>query len=153
MKLSLVFRLAVTVLYESTRAYVVCKLTAAAGAAIAPSFFSIPLFGPIFCGTIAGCGGAFLPLNKGLDPIKDSGLGPPMLSAFLAATFFHLFLNTSLSEGVQKATTKAKFLVAVFFILYHFYLDLSSAGYFTLARTKKRSSRVKIVENKAKKSR
>lgn len=48
------------ILYETLRAFVVCKLTIAAGNAIAPSEFDFPIFGPIFCGTIAGCGGAFL---------------------------------------------------------------------------------------------
>jgi hypothetical protein len=42
------------VFYETTRASVVMKLTIAAAAKIAPSVFSFPLFGPIFCGTIAG---------------------------------------------------------------------------------------------------
>ena len=42
------------VFYETTRASVVMKLTTAAAAKIAPSVFSFPLFGPIFCGTIAG---------------------------------------------------------------------------------------------------
>ena len=42
------------VFYETTRASVVMKLTTAAAAKIAPSLFSFPLFGPIFCGTIAG---------------------------------------------------------------------------------------------------
>ena len=102
------------------RAFVVCKLTIAAGEAIVPSEFSFPVFGPIFCGAIAGCGGAFLPLNKGLDPIK-SGLAQPMLSALIAATALHLFLSTSLSAGVIDAKKKAKVCVAAFFILYHLY--------------------------------
>jgi hypothetical protein len=102
------------------RAFVVCKLTLAAGEAIAPSEFSFPIFGPIFCGSIAGCGGAFLPLNKGLDPIK-TGLAQSMLSAFVAATALHLYLNTSLSAGVIDAPKKGKVCVAAFFILYHLY--------------------------------
>lgn len=118
-KLSPVFKAAVIVLYELLRASVVVKLTTAAGKAIAPSEFSFALFGPIFCGTIAGCGGAFLPLNKGLDPIKEVGLGQPMLSAFIAATFYHLFLNTSMSVGVIKAAEKAHVIIAVFFIAYN----------------------------------
>lgn len=118
-KLSPVFKASVIVLYETLRASVVVKLTSAAGKAIAPTEFDFALFGPIFCGTIAGCGGAFLPLNKGLDPIKDLGLGQPMLSAFIAATFYHLFLNTSLSAGVFKAEEKAHILIAVFFIAYN----------------------------------
>jgi len=102
--------------YETLRSYVVCSLTAAAGAAIAPSQFSFPVFGPIICGTVAGCGGAFLPLNKGLEPIKG-GLAPPMLTAFLGSAFYHLFLNTSVSEGCIEPGKKAHFHVALFFVL------------------------------------
>jgi hypothetical protein len=100
------------------RASVVVKLTYAAGKAIPPSEFDFAVFGPIFCGAVAGCGGAFLPLNKGLDPIKSSGLAPPMFSALVGATFFHLFLNTSLSEGVQDAKAKAHVILATWFILH-----------------------------------
>lgn len=107
-------------LYEVTRAMVVVKLTAAAGTAIPASDFSFPIFGPIFCGTIAGCGGAFFPLNKGLDPIKKEGLAPNMISALIAATFYHLFVNTSLSHGVVDASKKAHVVVATGFVLHHF---------------------------------
>jgi multisubunit Na+/H+ antiporter MnhE subunit len=119
LELSPIFKSAVIVLYEAMRASVLVKLTAAAGKAIAPSDFSFAVFGPIMCGTVGGCGGAFLPLNKGLDPIKDSGLGQPMVSALIAASFYHLFVTTSLSDGVLKKEEKAHVLVAVFFIAYH----------------------------------
>jgi len=118
-KISPYLKTAFIVLYETMRAAVVCKLTYAAGNAIAPTEFSIPIFGPIFCGTIAGCGGAFLPLNKGLDPIKMAGPAQPMVSAFIAATFFHLFLHTSLSDGIVNAKEKAHICVTTFFIIYN----------------------------------
>jgi hypothetical protein len=118
LSLSPVFKTAIIVLYEAMRAAVVVKLTAAAGIAIPPSDFSFAVFGPIFCGTIAGCGGAFLPLNKGLDPIK-SGMAQPMLSAAIAATCYHLFTHTSLSAGIKHADKKAHVFVAVFFIAYN----------------------------------
>ena len=118
--LSPLFKGGIIILYETMRAFVVCKLTLAAGSAIAPSEFAFPIFGPIFCGAIAGCGGAFLPLNKGLDPIKG-GLAQNMLSSFIGATYFHLFLNSSYSEGVLDATKKAKVCMAAFFIVYNLY--------------------------------
>ena len=92
------------------------KLTSAAAVAITPSFFSFPLFGPIMCGTISGCGGAFLPLNKGLEPIKK-GLGLPMATAFFGSTLFHLYLNTSLSDGCVDADKKAHVYLAFFFVV------------------------------------
>jgi hypothetical protein len=105
----------VIVLYEITRAKVLFTFTLAASNAISPSFFSFPLFGPIMCGTISGCGGAFLPLNKGLDPIKD-GMHAPMISACVGATLVHLYLNTSLSEGVINAKEKTHLHLTLFFI-------------------------------------
>lgn len=116
MKISPLFYGLIVFLYETQRASVVFKLTKAAGYAIAPSTFSIAIFGPIFCGCIAGCGGAFLPLSKGLDPIKN-GMAPSMLVALVGATFIHFFLNTSLSDGITDAATKAHFLVAVGFVV------------------------------------
>lgn len=134
-------------MYEAVRAKVVLTFTLAAGAAISPSVFGFPLFGPvrvfdyssivrvflsliiypvrttnfrnslqIMCGTVGGCGGAFLPLNKGLDPVL-SGMQPPMTSACVGATLVHLFMNTSLSEGIVDAKEKAHLHLAVFFIL------------------------------------
>ena len=113
-------------MYENQRASVVCKLTAASAAAIPATEFSFPLFGPIFCGAVAGCGGAFLPLNKGLDPI-EGGLASNMLTAFVAATCFHLFLNTSLSEGVEDAAKKAQVTMACFFIASSLHTDIGFA--------------------------
>jgi hypothetical protein len=107
-------------LYECMRAFVVCKFTAAAGKAIEPSDFSFPVFGPVFCGTVAGCGGAFLPLSKGLDPLLK-GMAQPMLTACLGATFYHFFNNTSLSDGVVNPAKKAQVLVAYFFIAHNIY--------------------------------
>jgi hypothetical protein len=113
----------VTVLYETFRAFVVTKFTLAAADAIPPSEFSFPVFGPIFCGTLAGCGGAFFPLNKGLDPIRE-GLEPPMFSALVGATFFHLF--TQLATDVIETKKKGKVVVAFWFIMYAFFKN----GYF-----------------------
>ena len=103
------------------RAFVLTKFTLAAAAAIPASDFAYPIFGPIFCGTIGGCGGAFLPFNKGLDPIKNEGLAPPMLSAFLGATFFHLF--TTFATDVIDVQKKGKVMVALFFITYGMFVN------------------------------
>ena len=123
MNKSAVFKMAMTILYETQRASVVVKLTTAAAAAIAPSEISFPVFGPIFCGSIAGCGGAFLPLDKGLNPIKE-GLGQPMLSAFIAASCFHMFMSTSISDGIVEAKAQGQIAMAFFFIAYAFYSNI-----------------------------
>ena len=110
------------VMFETIRASVVVKWTAAAAAAIPPSEFSFPLLGPIFCGAIAGCGGVFLPFDKGLVPLME-GLAPNMITALVAATFYHLFLSTSLSDGVVSADKKAHLMVAEFFIVYSLVME------------------------------
>mmetsp|Transcript_39036 Transcript_39036/g.82091 ORF Transcript_39036/g.82091 Transcript_39036/m.82091 type:complete len:246 (-) Transcript_39036:121-858(-) len=113
--LSPMVKAGIIVLYEAVRAKVVLTFTIAANAAIAPSLFSFPLFGPIMCGTISGCGGAFLPMNKGLEPIV-SGMKYPMTTACVGATLVHLFLNTSFSDGVIAAKEKAHLHLVLFFI-------------------------------------
>eukprot|EP00934_Nitzschia_sp_Nitz4_P002548 Nitzschia sp. Nitz4//scaffold11_size288233//262597//263681//NITZ4_000820-RA/size288233-processed-gene-0.190-mRNA-1//1//CDS//3329534212//2538//frame0 len=130
MDLSAVFRAAMVFLFETMRAFIVTKLTLAAAAAIPASDFSFPVYGPIFCGTIAGCGGAFLPFSKGLGPIKEKGMAPPMFSAFVAATFFHLYVQCS--PDVVNVVEKGRVLVALYFILEGFsnngILDFMSSG-------------------------
>mmetsp|Transcript_22181 Transcript_22181/g.36268 ORF Transcript_22181/g.36268 Transcript_22181/m.36268 type:complete len:248 (+) Transcript_22181:48-791(+) len=133
MNLSPVVKSLIVVLYETVRAKVVLTFTLAASAAIAPTTFSFPLFGPIMCGTVAGCGGAFLPMNKGLDPIAKDGLQPPMSSAFVGSALVHLFLNTSLSDGVVNAKEKAHLHLALFFIA----VGLVNAFNFKAAKIKK----------------
>lgn len=114
-KLSPMVKACIIVLYEVLRAKVVVTFTLAANAAINPSLLAFPLFGPIMCGTISGCGGAFLPMNKGLEPILK-GLHYPMITACVGATLVHLFLSTALSEGVVNAKEKAHLHTAMFFI-------------------------------------
>jgi len=103
------------ILYETTRAASVAKFTYLAGDKISPSLFSFPLMGPIICGTLGGCAGAFLPFNKGLEPIKN-GLLPPMTTALIAAASFHLFMNSNYRQDVMHAKEKAQIHIALFFI-------------------------------------
>ena len=124
--LSPVFKAVCICLYETMRAFVVCKMTYAAGKAIAPSDFeSMAVFGPIMCGGVAGCGGAFLPFDNGLKAIETGGLADNMLTALVAATFYNFFMHTSLSDGVIEAHKKAQLLVAVFFITHNLYTTFS----------------------------
>jgi hypothetical protein len=105
------------VMYEILRAYVVVKFITMANTTIPPSEFPVPIFGPIICGTIAGCGAAFVPFNKGLDAVKQS-LIPPVISAGIASIIYHVVINmTSILQ--PKAPAKGQVLVAIFFIAYH----------------------------------
>lgn len=114
-KISPIFKVWIIVLFETFRSSVVFKLTTLAATKIPGSISSFPLFGPIMCGAVAGCGGAFLPLNKGLEPIKN-GLASPMFTAMVAAAVIHLYLNTSLSDGCVDAPLKVRVHVAGYFI-------------------------------------
>ena len=105
------------VMYEMMRAYVVVKFITLAATTIAPSEFTIPMFGPIICGTIAGCGAAFVPFNKGLDAIKYAII-PPVISAGIGSIFYHVIVHgTSLLQ--PRASAKGHVLLAIFFIAYH----------------------------------
>lgn len=134
--LSNIFKVMLVCFYEMTRASVVVKLTYLAASKIPPSTFSIAIFGPIICGTIGGCGGAFLPFSKGLDPIKN-GLLPPMQTAFVGALCFHLYVNTSLSENCIDAKKKASVLMALFFISAGLVNALGLSAGKTVEKTKK----------------
>mmetsp|Transcript_7505 Transcript_7505/g.13564 ORF Transcript_7505/g.13564 Transcript_7505/m.13564 type:complete len:244 (-) Transcript_7505:146-877(-) len=78
--------------FELHRASVVVKLTFLAASVLPSSVFSFPMFGPIVCGTLGGCGGAFFPLSKGLEPLRE-GVSGPMTTAFLGSAGLHLFVN------------------------------------------------------------
>lgn len=114
-KISPIVKVWIVICFETFRSSVVFKLTTLAATKIPASVMSFPLFGPIACGAIGGCGGAFLPLNKGLEPIKN-GLASPMFTAMVGATVIHLFLNTPLSDGCVDAEKKVKVHLAGYFI-------------------------------------
>lgn len=90
-------------------------------------------------GAISGCGGAFLPMSKGLNPIKKN-LAPPMFSALIGATFFHLFCYYG--RDLVDVKAKARVILAAWFIVHGFY----SNGLLTIA-TKKEEIK-KLEENK-----
>lgn len=52
-----------------------------------PRFFSEPYAALLVCGFLGGCGGMFLPLNKGWEPIT-SGRKFPMTMAFYGTIFY-----------------------------------------------------------------
>jgi len=139
-ELSAIFKGLLIVFYEVTRAYVVTLFVGIAATTIPASQFTYPVFGPIICGTLGGCGGAFFPFTKGLDPVKK-GLPPPMWSAFVGAMLYHFLLiygetwaeylaNAPAPEGPflaellrEKATEVGKVMVVIWFIGYAFYTN------------------------------
>jgi len=113
--LSPIFKTIVVVPFEIVRAFVVCGLTSAAASSIPASVHSFPIFGPIMCGAVGGCGAAFFPMSKGLDPIKG-GMSSTMFTALTAAAAYHIYLSTPLSDGCIDAQKKAQLHVALYFI-------------------------------------
>jgi uncharacterized membrane protein YeiH len=59
-----IVKIALIVMFETFRAGVTVGLIGLANTTIKNSVFELPFFGPIICGGVAGCGGAFLPFNK-----------------------------------------------------------------------------------------
>jgi uncharacterized membrane protein YeaQ/YmgE (transglycosylase-associated protein family) len=123
LELSPIFKAVVIMFYETMRCYVVTLFTGLAASTIAPTQFTFPVFGPIVCGTIGGCGGMFMPFSKGLSPIESTGLSPPMFSALVGATFFHLTTQAAKTGTIDlvDAPKKAKVIVAAWFIGFSFY--------------------------------
>jgi len=121
LELSPIMKIIMVIFHETVRTSVVVKFTLIAAASITPSLFSYPVAGPILCGTVAGVGGVFLPLDKGLNPIKNDGMRLSMIMAFFGSLCLNLFLNTGLSNGVIHAKEKAHILMIFCFIISGFF--------------------------------
>jgi len=80
--------------FEAARTLMLLNWLKVASKTIPSSYFKVPIVGPILCGTIGGCGGAFLPFEKGLGALKD-GAPYTLVSAFLASVFFHFSVNVA----------------------------------------------------------
>jgi len=65
-----------SITYEIMRCHVAMACSAMAQATLptllaVPSASRVAIVGPLVAGTLGGCGGGFMPLNKGLDPLKE----------------------------------------------------------------------------------
>ncbi|GMI20027.1 hypothetical protein TeGR_g12133 [Tetraparma gracilis] len=111
---SVPLRLGLTVGWEMFRASAVCASCKLATAAIPAGVFGFPFFGPVICGTLAGCGAAFLPLDKGLSAI-DGPLPPPVKTGLCAALFFTSYAGAG--GGSAEAEEVGKIIVAIFLVV------------------------------------
>lgn len=91
------------------------------------------LIGPVVCGTLAGVGGMFFPLNKGLAALDDGVVPPAVLQAGLTAAFAALASDPAkhgMSIDALDASTIAA--VAVFvngaYDVSNFLMDRSKAS-------------------------
>ncbi|KAJ1398001.1 hypothetical protein B484DRAFT_458599, partial [Ochromonadaceae sp. CCMP2298] len=87
------------------RTFTAVKMVSLACTVLTPGpFYPTPLFGPILAGTLASCGGAFLPFDKGLSAITKSTPWV-MQGAFLNALFYYLMVKDT--EGFLGQTARA----------------------------------------------
>mmetsp|Transcript_91336 Transcript_91336/g.204475 ORF Transcript_91336/g.204475 Transcript_91336/m.204475 type:complete len:288 (-) Transcript_91336:150-1013(-) len=66
-------------------------------------YFFVPMAGPLVCGFLGGCGGAFLPFDKGLRPISEGKQWP--VSAAFFCTVIYYFLTRWLKVPMLDAKT------------------------------------------------
>ena len=109
--------------YEIMRCHVLMNCTKQ-DAALLPSALVVPsagrvaIVGPLIAGTLGGCGGAFMPLNKGLDPLAG-GLNWRISSAILTSLWLFASMQypeTKTAIGLAPDTCRVlavAFLVAV----------------------------------------
>jgi hypothetical protein len=60
-----------SILWEIMRCHVAMNCSAMAQGAKLIATRDLAIIGPLIAGTLGGCGGGFMPLNKGLDPLKN----------------------------------------------------------------------------------
>ena len=89
-----------TLLFQSFRAAVVFALMAMAKGAEVPG--GVGTVGLLVCGTLGGCGGIFLPLSKGLEPVRNGA--PVLMETAFTATAAYLaadaVLQTEFGQSV-----------------------------------------------------
>lgn len=122
-------RIVCIILYEVYQSHLVVFSTDQAAILIQPSEFgNITIFAPILCGTLAGCGYVFLPLDAGLRVTQQGGFGQSIVSAFLAATFYHFFVHTTISTNIINVKEKTQVVISTFLIadnIYYSYLRVA----------------------------
>lgn len=75
--------------FECARCCMLLNWCKTATKTLPASYYDVPVVGPLVCGTIGGCGGAFLPSpEKGLSAMRE-GVPFAMASAFAATAFYH----------------------------------------------------------------
>ena len=78
-------------------------------------------------------------MSKGLNPIKKDGLAPPMFSALIGATFFHLAVHYGKHMEIPHIKDKARVLLAIWFIGHALY----SNGLLTFGASKPAAGKTK----------
>ena len=85
--------------FEMVRSRLVCVWSQRAFDVVPPSYAVVPVFAPIVCGALGGCGGFLLINGIGKDSIQTS-IPWPVESAFLASLVY-FFTNSASEFGLR----------------------------------------------------
>jgi hypothetical protein len=108
-----------SVTYEIMRCHVLMNCTKQAAATL-PSALAVPapdrvaIVGPLIAGLLGGCGGGFMPLNKGLDPLAN-GYNWRIGSAFVISIWMFLSTQYPVSKDMIGVSEKMARTIAVGF--------------------------------------
>jgi len=110
-----------SIAFEIQRCHVVMNCVALAAATLPaalaqPSGERIAIIGPIISGLLGGCGGGFMPLNKGLEPLA-SGINWRISSSAVASLwFFFAALYPPSKAAIGLSIKSARFIAVAFFV-------------------------------------
>lgn len=106
--------------YEIMRCHVLMNCTKMAAGCL-PAQLAVPaagrvaIIGPLIAGTLGGCGGGFMPLNKGLDPLAG-GLNWRIASAMINSTWLFLSMQyPATKDAIGLDGDTARFFAVAFF--------------------------------------
>ena len=103
--------------YEIMRCHVAINCSLMAQAALSSSMGRVAIIGPLIAGTLGGCGGGFMPLNKGLDPLS-TGLNWRTGSSAINSVWLFLSLQSpSYKDAIGLSAEWAKVCSIAFFAL------------------------------------
>ena len=111
-----------SICYETMRCHVLMNSSAMAANTLTsqlavPAPDRVALVGPLIAGVLGGCGGGFMPLNKGLDPLAN-GTNWRIMSAMICSLWLVLSMqypDTKAAIGLAGPT--CKFLCVMFCVL------------------------------------
>jgi len=107
--------------YEIFRSHVMMNcaaMAAAAGSTFTSKWYPVPIVAPLICGVLGGCGGGFMPLDKGLSPIT-SGVDNNwrILSSLVGSIWLQLSMrDPTTKEIIGISEPWARFYAVTFFV-------------------------------------
>eukprot|EP00310_Coccolithus_braarudii_P022286 CAMPEP_0183353748 /NCGR_PEP_ID=MMETSP0164_2-20130417/34854_1 /TAXON_ID=221442 /ORGANISM="Coccolithus pelagicus ssp braarudi, Strain PLY182g" /LENGTH=271 /DNA_ID=CAMNT_0025526483 /DNA_START=20 /DNA_END=835 /DNA_ORIENTATION=+ len=108
--------------YEAQRCHVLMNCSSLAASALPAALAQqsagrVPIIGPLIAGLLGGCGGGFMPLNKGLDPLAN-GTNWRIGSAMLASLWMLLATQYPPSKAaIGLSVSSARCVAVSFFVL------------------------------------